>query len=837
LAAKKNRRVAKPTLKKKATLSNRTVPEPLKHGLREGGLLLVFALSLYLFISLISFHVNDPGWSHSGKVVQLFNLGGRVGAWFADILLYLFGYMAYSLPFVLTYIGWSLLRIKPESAIADLWFSLRFISFLLLFITGSALSSMHFLPASGSLPLGVFAGGLLGDALSEWMIEGVSAVGATLFLLAFFLANIALFLGFSWLKTMDWLGAKTLNLVQLLNQQWQPLQQKIQQQRAETDLAQPEVKTTVTKPLAVTEQSPIKVRKEPSLSEMGLFEEPPVETVASLEEVDLASEQDVQEAVVTPPVIEPEPEPELKSAPVAEPEEQPPIFVQEPVTLQPPLFETPPDAGLPPLSLLDEAAVESLGYSNETLEQMSRLLEVRLADYKVSAKVVEVHPGPVVTRFELALAAGIKASKVTALSKDLARSLSISSVRVVESITGKSTIGLEIPNEQREMVRLREIVGSECYANEDSPLTLALGKGISGQPVVADLAKMPHLLVAGTTGSGKSVAVNAMLISLLYKSSPKDVRLILIDPKMLELNVYEGIPHLLTPVVTDMKEAANALRWSVAEMERRYRLMASLGVRNIVGYNRKVSEAIEQDEPLKDPTYKPSEAFDPTAPIPLLEPLPYIVVVVDEFADMMMVVGKKAEELITRIAQKARAAGVHLILATQRPSVDVITGLIKANVPTRIAFQVSSRIDSRTILDQGGAEMLLGHGDMLYLPPGTAHPIRVHGAFVDDHEVHAVVKHLKTMGKANYLDEILQEPLADGGASLGSDGEQDELYDQAVAIVTESRNASVSSVQRRLRIGYNRASRLVEEMEASGVVSSTPERGVREVLAPPPPKD
>jgi len=810
LAAKKSRRVAKPTFKKKPSLSNRTVPEPLKHGLREGGLLLVFTLSLYLFISLISFNVNDPGWSHSGKVVQLFNLGGRVGAWFADIFLYLFGYMAYSLPFVLTYIGWLLLRIKPENEAAELWFSLRFISFLLLFITGSALVSMHFIPASGSLPLGVFAGGLLGDSLSEWLSGGVSTVGATLFLLALFLANITLFLGLSWLRLMDWLGAKTLSLALSLNQQWEPLQQKIQQKHSKTDVAEPE-KTVGAEPLEEAAKPPIKVRREPTLEDV-----PKVEVV---------SEQDVHEAVVTPPV------------PVPVPEEQTPIFVQEPVTVQPPLFETPPDAGLPPLSLLDEAAVESLGYSNETLEQMSRLLELRLADYKVSAKVEEVHPGPVVTRFELSLAAGIKASKVTALAKDLARSLSISSVRVVESITGKSTIGLEVPNEHREMVRLREIVGAECYAKSDSPLTLALGKGISGQPVVADLAKMPHLLVAGTTGSGKSVAVNAMLISLLYKSSPKDVRLILIDPKMLELNVYEGIPHLLTPVVTDMKEAANALRWSVAEMERRYRLMASLGVRNIVGYNRKVSEAIEQDEPLKDPTYKPSEAFDPTAPIPLLEPLPYIVVVVDEFADMMMVVGKKAEELITRIAQKARAAGVHLILATQRPSVDVITGLIKANVPTRIAFQVSSRIDSRTILDQGGAETLLGHGDMLYLPPGTAQPIRVHGAFVDDHEVHAVVKHLKTMGKANYLDEILQEPLADGGASLGSDGEQDELYDQAVAIVTESRNASVSSVQRRLRIGYNRASRLVEEMEASGVVSSTPERGVREVLAPPPPKD
>ncbi|MDQ7015934.1 MAG: DNA translocase FtsK 4TM domain-containing protein [Gammaproteobacteria bacterium] len=820
------------------------------YSLREGGLLLVMSLCLYLLLSLVSFSLHDPGWSHTGKVVELHNLGGRVGAWFADILLYLFGYMAYCLPFIMGYIGWMLLRSQADQAAPSFWFSLRFIGFLLLFVTGAALASMHFIPAQGSVPLGVFAGGLLGDALSEWLVVGVSAVGATLFLLAFFLANISFCFGFSWLKIIDRVGALSLQGIEAL-------QQQVQQKWNEHNEAA-EARSEVDSPLVIeaSQETPLpvkkRVRQEPLLSDLPsteLARTPPldqsttkvpepegvveaeVEGVPPVAEVEVPDETQKQAVVMLAPQEE-LPEEVLPEQPL--PDSAVPKVAKMVVPL--PVLESGDDVSLPPLSLLDEAVVETRGYSEETLEEMSRLLELRLADYKVTADVVEVHPGPVITRFELALSPGIKASKVSSLAKDLARSLSISSVRVVESISGKSTIGLEIPNEQREMVRLREIVGSEPYAKSESPLTLALGKGISGQAVVADLAKMPHLLVAGTTGSGKSVAVNAMLISLLYKSSPNDVRMILIDPKMLELNVYEGIPHLLTPVVTDMKEAANALRWSVAEMERRYRLMASLGVRNIVGYNRKVTEAIEAGEPLKDPTYKRSEAFDPAAPIPFLENLPYIVVVVDEFADMMMVVGKKAEELITRIAQKARAAGIHLILATQRPSVDVITGLIKANVPTRIAFQVSSRIDSRTILDQGGAEHLLGHGDMLYLPPGMAHPIRVHGAFVDDHEVHNVVKHLKSMGKANYIDEILQEPIS-SSASLGSDGEQDELYDQAVAIVTETRNASVSSVQRRLRIGYNRASRLVEEMEASGVVSSNPERGVREVLAPAPPKE
>ena len=505
------------------------------------------------------------------------------------------------------------------------------------------------------------------------------------------------------------------------------------------------------------------------------------------------------------------------------------------------LFDAPPDTELPPLNLLDEPRPHGDHYSESALEAMSRLVEMKLLDFGVEVEVVAVQPGPVITRFELQPGTGVKVSQISNLAKDLARALSAISVRVVEVIPGKTVVGLEIPNENRELVTLSEILRSSEYDQAPSPLTLALGKDIGGQPVVTDLAKMPHLLVAGTTGSGKSVAVNAMILSLLYKTLPKDVRLIMIDPKMLELSIYEGIPHLLTPVVTDMKEAANALRWCVGEMERRYKLMAALGVRNITSYNRKVREAIEAGEPIPDPLYKPEEALDPEAPAPELEPLPFIVVIIDELADMMMVVGKKVEELIARLAQKARAAGVHLILATQRPSVDVITGLIKANIPTRIAFQVSSKIDSRTILDQPGAEQLLGHGDMLYMAPGTGLPTRVHGAFVDDAEVHRVVDHLKGVSEPDYLDEILQttSDFLPGGGGEGAgedDAESDPLYDEAVRVVTETRRASISGVQRRLKIGYNRAARMIEQMEAAGIVGPQQSNGNREVLAPPPPE-
>ncbi|MCC9001718.1 MAG: hypothetical protein LM549_03705 [Candidatus Competibacter sp.] len=499
-----------------------------------------------------------------------------------------------------------------------------------------------------------------------------------------------------------------------------------------------------------------------------------------------------------------------------------------------------PETGaLPSLDLLDRPSAHTAGYSAETLEEMSRQVEILLKSFGVEARVVAVEPGPVITRFEVDPAPGVKVSQISNLSKDLARGLSVISVRVVEVIPGKSVIGLEIPNRHREVVYLREVLEAPVYTQSTAPLTLALGVDIGGNPVVANLAKMPHLLVAGTTGSGKSVAINAMLLSLLYKALPAEVRLILVDPKMLELSMYEDIPHLLTPVVTDMKEAANALRWCVGEMERRYRLMAALKVRNIAGFNRKVLDALEEGEGLADPFWKPDGELSSSG-IPVLQPLPFVVVVIDELADMMMIVGKKVEELIARLAQKARAAGIHLILATQRPSVDVITGLIKANIPTRVAFQVSSKVDSRTILDQMGAEQLLGHGDMLYLPPGTGLPQRVHGAFVDDQEVNRVVEFLRQTGSPNYVDDVLVEPREEGetgdeGESSGRSGKTDPLYDEAVRIVTESRRASVSGVQRRLSIGYNRAARLVEEMEATGVVGPLQSNGSREVLAPPPP--
>ncbi|MCH2560192.1 MAG: cell division protein FtsK [Pseudomonadales bacterium] len=503
-----------------------------------------------------------------------------------------------------------------------------------------------------------------------------------------------------------------------------------------------------------------------------------------------------------------------------------------------------PDADLgnflPQLNLLDAAdKSKTIGYTNDSLEHLSRLLELKLQDFGISAEVTEVLPGPVVTRFEIQPAPGVKVSRISALAKDLARSMAVISVRVVEVIPGKSVVGIEIPNEKREMVRLSEVLSSEEYDKSNSVLTLALGNDIAGSPVVADLTRMPHLLVAGTTGSGKSVGVNAMLLSLLFKSTPDQVKLILIDPKMLELSIYDDIPHLLTPVITDMNDAASGLRWCVGEMERRYKLMAELGVRNIGGFNRKITEAIENGDPITDPLFQYDAESEFIEEIPTLEKLPYIVVVIDEFADMMMIVGKKVEQLIARIAQKARAAGIHLILATQRPSVDVITGLIKANVPSRIAYQVSSKIDSRTILDQGGAEQLLGHGDMLYLPPGTGVPERIHGAFVDDHEVHKVVADWKKRGTPEYLESVTDEEVVSSISVPGFEtndnsggGESDPLYDEAVAFVLDSQKASISSVQRKLRIGYNRAARLIEQMEESGVVSPMSSNGTREILVP-----
>ena len=755
----------------------------LNKRLKEGGFLLLLAISVFFLMALLSYSPEDPSWGYVGPRDHAQNAGGPTGAWFASVLFSLVGVMAYLFPLMICWAGWMMFRERNEQTPHLHLTIARWVGFFLTLFGATAIATLH-VKRGGSLPEG--PGGILGQLMSDLTVAALSPAGASLLMLAALLIGFTLFTGVSWLAVMDAVGGFTLNAfrqaLDLLNGFGERRQARQMKQERQQVLKKEKKRVEA------------KVRKEPPLIEA--------------------------------------PKPEVKPSVRVEKEKQ--------MTL----LEPEPNAELPPLSLLDPPKPSSHVLSPETLQAMSGQVERKLADFGVTAEVVAVHPGPVVALFELQLAPGTKASKVTNLSKDLARALSTISVRVVEVIPGKSTIGLEIPNTHREVVYLSEILRSEAYDKSKSPLTLSLGKDIAGEPVVADLAKMPHALIAGTTGSGKSVAINTMILSLLYKATPEQVRLIMVDPKMLELSVYEGIPHLLTPVVTDMKDAANALRWCVAEMERRYRLMAALGVRNIAGYNKKVKEAAKAGEPIKDPLFKPEpDIITGELPeTPDLASMPYIVVIIDELADMMMVVGKKVEELIARLAQKARAAGVHLLLATQRPSVDVITGLIKANIPTRIAFQVSSRVDSRTILDQMGAEHLLGHGDMLYMPPGTSIPQRTHGAFVDDPEVHRVVAHLKQMGEPDYIDEIVQEPTeAIPGLSPEASGveteDADPLFDEAVQIVTESRRASISGVQRRLKIGYNRAARLVEEMERIGVVSSPDERGNREVLAPPPPKD
>ena len=748
-------------------------------GLREGALLILGALATYLLVSLASYHPADPGWSHSSTVTTMHNAGGVVGAWLADILLYLFGYLAYLLPVMVGYSGWLVFRGRTPTGGIDLHIlSIRWSGFLLTVGTGCGLVALESSTGLGALPAG--AGGVLGSIIGLGLVNLFSQVGATLFLLALFLTGVTLFTGLSWFVVMDFTGKYTLVLADYAYGRIQELPDYLASRRAQK---QREVA------VRAGQQKAIK-RKPPRI-------EPVIRKVQQSERVERER--------------------------------------------QAPLFDPPANTELPPLSLLDEPRPSEEGYSTSALEAMSRLVEMKLQDFNIEVEVVAVHPGPVITRFELDLGVGVKVSQVSNLAKDIARALSAISVRVVEVIPGKSVIGLEIPNEHRQIISLSEILSSAEYDNSNSPLTLALGKDISGQPLVVDLARMPHLLVAGTTGSGKSVAINAMVLSLLYKTLPKDVRLIMIDPKMLELSVYEGIPHLLTPVVTDMKEAANALRWCVGEMERRYRLMSALGVRNIANYNRKVKDAEDSGNPIPDPLFQPDDVLEGTEP-PMLQQLPYIVIIIDELADMMMVVGKKVEELIARLAQKARAAGVHLILATQRPSVDVITGLIKANIPTRIAFQVSSKVDSRTILDQMGAEQLLGHGDMLYMAPGTSVPVRIHGAFVSDQEVHKVAGHLKGKSEPDYMTEILEissDPVPGLKPEVGvgdTDAEADPLYDQAVAIVTETRRASISGVQRRLKIGYNRAARMIEQMEETGIVGPPQSNGSREVLAGPPPE-
>ncbi|HKM37561.1 MAG TPA: DNA translocase FtsK 4TM domain-containing protein [Thiopseudomonas sp.] len=781
--------------------------------LKEGVLILLAVVCIYLWMVLLSFDVHDSSFSNStGHIDSVSNTGGLVGAWIADVLFSVLGYFAWLFPLVLMLKTVLVFQNRYQTVIWNGWlFALRTFGFILLLCSGAALAHIHF-PVPEVAPKNF---NILGNVLGEALKGSLNVEGATLFLLACFLFGLTIYANLSWFKIMEAVGSLTLRF-SLWMQGW------LQQTFGE-----------------IQERKQEKVRlREEELQDDEEHDEPVIGSLRAEKKEPVIIKDTAQAATAT---VE-QAQPQGRREPVITP------LTKQTITAEPAaaaLAKSKPPAKnvdsavigtLPPLALLDKAEKKKPSYSEESLQSMSRLLEIKLKEFGVHVDVESVHPGPVVTRFEIQLAPGVKVSRITNLAKDLARSMAMISVRVVEVIPGKTTVGIEVPNEDRQIVRFSEVLDTPEFAEAKSPVTIALGHDIGGQAVIADLAKMPHLLVAGTTGSGKSVGVNAMILSVLFKSTPEDARLIMIDPKMLELSIYEGIPHLLCPVVTDMKEAANALRWCVAEMERRYKLMSMMGVRNLAGYNRKVKDAEEAGEPLDDPTFKRDDMNDVP---PHLSKLPTIIVVVDEFADMIMVVGKKVEELIARIAQKARAAGIHLILATQRPSVDVITGLIKANIPTRIAFQVSSKIDSRTVLDQGGAEQLLGHGDMLYLPPGTSLPIRVHGAFVSDEEVHRVVDAWKLRGEPNYIQEILVGVEETGSGFEGGDSssEDDPLYDQAVRYVTESRRASISAVQRQLKVGYNRAARMVEAMEMAGVVSSAAHNGSREVLAPPPMRD
>jgi S-DNA-T family DNA segregation ATPase FtsK/SpoIIIE len=749
------------------------LPTRLAALLRESRWLLLVAAAIYLVLILYGYDRNDPAWSHSASGVITHNPGGILGAWMADVLLYVFGFSAWWwVPFLLHRVHMSYQSLHPDyevrSGLFDkraLW--LAILGYSVLLLSSSALETIRMHSLSVQLPLA--PGGMLGAILGNALVHIVGFTGSTLFLLVLIATGFSLFSGLSWLRLIDWLGTRSEAFYIWSRNSWQTWKDKRIGAKA------------VNARLAT-------VREEKKRAE----EHEPIFIPAKQLEIPQSTR-----------------------------------MVQE---KQSSLFTEMPDSNLPPLHLLDQAVAETETISTDTLEFTSRLIERKLKDFGVEVKVVAAYPGPVITRYEIEPAIGVKGSQITNLVKDLARALSVVSLRVVETIPGKNCMALELPNPKRQIVRLSEILCSQAYAEMKSPLTMVLGKDISGVPVVADLAKMPHVLVAGTTGSGKSVAINAMILSLLYKATPQEVRLMLIDPKMLELSVYEGIPHLLAPVVTDMRQAAAGLNWCVGEMDKRYRLMSSLGVRNIAGYNQKVRDAVKAGQPLTNPfTLTPEH---PEA----LEELPFIVVFIDELADLMMVVGKKVEELIARLAQKARASGIHLVLATQRPSVDVITGLIKANVPTRMSFQVSSKIDSRTILDQMGAETLLGQGDMLYLPPGSGYPQRIHGAFVSDQEVHRVIQHIKSLGEPQYIDGVLNSlDEAGEGGEEGSgmvDAEADPLYDQAVDIVVKSRRASISLVQRNLRIGYNRAARLVEQMEKAGIVTPMQSNGNREVLAP-----
>ncbi|MEC4750358.1 DNA translocase FtsK 4TM domain-containing protein [Methylomicrobium sp. Wu6] len=772
--------------------------EKTVRGLREIAVLVFFACGLFFLIALATFSLEDAGWTHSGTTKTIANGCGVFGAWLADVSFSFFGLLAYPFPLAIFWAGYKLHKQREVPRIIPV--VLHALGIIATIISAAALLNLYLLRPGIDLPNST--GGIVGQEIGNTLVIKLGNSGATLFLMVGLLGGITLATKVSWLAVLDLIGKYTVMLVKVLLGRIAGTGASDRRfvVREEADDQEESFSLVNIEPVPT---SPVKTETE-TVKKATVKMSPVLEKVLA----------DAQKAVAKQVA---------KKTPVVR-------------------FEN--LGALPALELLDNRDTRVKGYTQTDLEEMSRLVENILQDFNVNVEVVGFLPGPVITRFELQPAPGVKVSRISSLSKDLARALSVTSVRIVEVIPGKSVIGLEIPNREREMVNLRELLASGAFVKSKSNLTLAMGKDISGAPLVADLGKMPHALVAGTTGSGKSVAINTMILSMLYKSTPEQVRMIMIDPKMLELSVYEGIPHLLTPVVTDMKEASNALRWAVAEMERRYKLMSKMGVRNLAGFNQLVVDAETRGEKIKDPMYQALNPLAEGEEPPVLEMLPSIVIVIDELADMMMIVGKKVEELIARLAQKARAAGIHLILATQRPSVDVLTGLIKANVPTRISFQVSSRIDSRTILDQGGAEALLGNGDMLFLPSGTSIPIRAHGAFVDDHEVHRVVEFLKLTGPTNYLEDITREVSevgesygAGSGAGSFGDPEGDALYDQAVQFVTETRKASISSVQRRFKIGYNRAATMIETMEAAGVVSPAESNGSRVVLAPAPVRD
>ena len=851
------------------------LPNRLVRLLSEARWLATAVALLYFVLILLSYNRADPGFSHENVVPHIANLGGKAGAWLADLLLFIFGFSAWWLCVCFTRAVWQGYRRlhsrfivqeaqqEPEHQGETL---IRGIGFVLMFAVSVGLEYLRMWSLKVELPRA--AGGVLGQLIGHAAHNAFGFTGATLLLLLLF------GLGFSWYFQVSWLAvAERIGESVEMTWDWFRLRYEDREDRRYGEVAahkrdevvvherakyvekhagspvrietpraddEPQEDAAPAAPGFLAKmKAKVKARGEAKLARARA--EPQIEG-ADAQPAPAAMEPSFDEADDAP-VAPRAPAPVKASLPPAAAPNPSPIKIEPAMTTVPRseraekerqshLFEVHGDSTLPPLALLDDAPPAQESVAIETLEFTSRLIEKKLSDFGVEAKVVAAYPGPVVTRYEIEPATGVKGSQIVNLARDLARSLSLTSIRVVETIPGKNYMALELPNPKRQIVRLTEILGSKVYGDSASSLTVALGKDIAGKPVVADLAKMPHLLVAGTTGSGKSVGINATILSLLYKADPADVRLILIDPKMLEMSVYEGIPHLLAPVVTDMRQAGHALNWAVNEMERRYKLMSKLGVRNLAGYNGKILDAAKREEHIPNPF-----SLTPDAPEPL-DKLPTIVIIIDELADLMMVVGKKVEELIARIAQKARAAGIHLILATQRPSVDVITGLIKANIPTRIAFQVSSKIDSRTILDQMGAETLLGMGDMLYMPPGTGLPIRVHGAFVSDDEVHRVVKHLQSTGEPNYIEGILEGGVAEeGGGADGmpageGGGESDAMYDQAVAVVLKNRRASISLVQRHLRIGYNRAARLLEQMEQSGIVSPMQSNGNRDILVP-----